>query len=166
MKKLTIKVITMMVVIVCIISAMAVPASAQNYDYSDWIYTAETNTTGKTIASFSGIWSSTESNRYMSIYSYCEGGPVDSFSTSMTISIRVKNGTRYTPVDSLMYSTEENGGRTFEGALNRTGADCFTEGRGIVFQMCTSLTDSEDNWNMQYVHDWDSLYGGWKELEL
>ena len=104
MKKLSIKVITMMVVVICIVSTFAVPAYADDFNYSGWKYTCETNTVGKSIAIFSGMWSNTVSNRYMSLYSYCQGGPVDSFNTTFVASIRKKTNSGYSTIVAASYA--------------------------------------------------------------
>ena len=163
MKKLSIKVITMMVVVICIVSTFAVPASAEDFNYSGWKYTCETNTVGKSIAIFSGICPDNISNSYMSLYSYCQGGPVDSFNTTFVAVIRGNDNSRYSTIVSASYSTEEDGGRTFEDSLDLMGADCPMLARGSTQHRCYNLNNLEDDWIASYTHEWDYEGGGWLE---
>ena len=164
MKKLSIKVITMMVVVICIVSTFAVPASAEDFNYSGWKYTSETETVGKSIAIFSGICPANILNGYMGLYSYCQGGPVDSFNTSLNINIREKVGeSSYRIFAYVVRSTEANGGRTFEESLDIMGVDSIMYARGSSEHRCDNINDPEDMWAANYMHYWDYSSGGWLE---
>ena len=163
MKKFTVKLIALLVVVICTLSAYCIPTSAIDivYNYNNRMYTLETLTQGRSVAIYAQTMGDTWQTSTVTLQSYCTGGRIDEFKTTFYLKIY---GSDFTGIPCTFNTMEnESHGNPEYGVFEYTDSVYgVPTAQGYVEHICTSLTDSSDKWLKNYLHSWSFAQGGWQ----
>ena len=158
MKKLSIKVISLVVVVICIVSTYCIPSSAVDivYNYNNRMYTSISNQVGRSIAMYAQEMGTCCEDSTLRLQSSCAGGPIDEYITSFEVRVNSPN----METDLKIDDTDSPG---YNGTLQYTSIHTdVSTAQGYTEHISMNKTNTSDEWRINYLHRWSYSQGGWQ----
>ena len=163
MKRFAVKLIALLVVVICTLSAYCIPTSAIDivFNYNNIMRTPITNRVGRSVAMYAQEMGTSWHDSTLKLQSGCVGGPTDEYLTSFEVRVNsfyFDTDLKRNNTDSVDYEGPTDVGN-LQYTSTHTGA---ATAQGYTEHVSVNKTNTADKWLINYLHDWVYDRGGWQ----